>query len=77
VSHWDKLQKQNTKKSIDRHSALEKKLKDVQKIIKDPDPWNVNLASRERLDKLEKRILELERLLKEKFDGSEKRTKLE
>jgi len=70
VSHWDKLEKLNKNKNIGRHSDLEKKVKDIQKVIQDPDPWNINLASRERLDKLEKRILELERLLQEKFDVS-------
>ena len=28
---------------------LEKKLSDIKKVISDPDAWNVNIASRERI----------------------------
>ena len=35
---------------------LEKKLNDVTKVIKDPDVWNVNVASRERMDKVEEKL---------------------
>ena len=35
---------------------LEKKIKDISKVIKDPDVWNVNIASRERMDEVEGKL---------------------
>ena len=35
---------------------LEKKIKDISKVIKDPDVWNVNIASRDRMDKVEEKL---------------------
>ena len=35
---------------------LEKKIKDISKVIKDPDVWNVNIASRERMDEVEEKL---------------------
>lgn len=48
---------------------LSKRIDDVIKVISDPDVWNVNIASRERMDALERRIEELEKKLKEKDSG--------
>ena len=48
---------------------LEKRINDIRKVISDPDVWNVNIASRERMDALEKRIEELEKKLKQKDSG--------
>ena len=48
---------------------LEKRINDIRKVISDPDVWNVNIASRERMDALEQRVLELEIKLKEKNSG--------
>ena len=45
---------------------LGKRLDDVTRVISDPDVWNVNIASRERIDALEQRVLELEKRLREK-----------
>ena len=45
---------------------LGKRLDDVTRVISDPDVWNVNIASRERMDALEQRVLELEKRLREK-----------
>ena len=47
---------------------LGKRLDDINRVISDPDVWNVNIASRERMDALEQRVLELEIKLREK-DG--------
>ena len=47
-------------------SKLNKRINDISKVISDPDVWNVNIASRERMDALEKRIEELEKKLEEK-----------
>ena len=35
---------------------LEKKIQDLTKVIKDPDVWNANIASRERMDELEEKL---------------------
>ena len=45
---------------------LGKRLDDINRVISDPDVWNVNIASRERMDALEQRVLELEIKLREK-----------
>ena len=42
---------------------LNKRINDIAKVISDPDVWNVNIASRERMDELEGRVEELERKL--------------
>ena len=45
-----------------KHSnKLNKRLNDIKKVISDPDLWNVNIASRERVDELEGIVKELER----------------
>jgi len=35
---------------------LEKKINDLSKVIKNPDVWNVNVASRDRMDKVEEKL---------------------
>lgn len=35
---------------------LEKKIKDLTKVVKDPDVWSVNIASRDRMDKVEEKL---------------------
>jgi len=42
---------------------LNKRINDIAKVISDPDVWNVNIASRERIEELEQRVEELERKL--------------
>ena len=43
-----------------RHSSkLNKRLNDIKKVISDPDLWNVNIASRDRMDQMEQRVDEL------------------
>ena len=49
--------------------VLNKRIDDIKRVISDPDRWNVNIASRERMDALEKRIEELEKKLKQKDSG--------
>ncbi len=53
---WKELQKIR----IVRKNTVEKKLDNITKVIQDPDDFNVNIASRERVDELEQRIRELE-----------------
>ena len=38
---------------------LNKRINDIAKVISDPDVWNVNIASRERMDQMEQRVDEL------------------
>ena len=58
---WKELQKIQ----IVRKTPMEKKLDNITKVIQNPDDFNVNIASRERVDKLEQRIRELE----DRLDG--------
>ena len=62
MGNWDKIKNVDVgiKQDIDRHSKLDKKLKDITKVIKNPDVWNANIASRDRMDSLEKRVEKLE-----------------
>ena len=53
---WNELQKIR----IVRKTPMEKKLDNMTKVIQNPDDFNVNIASRERIDELEKRIKALE-----------------
>ena len=46
----------NGKESI----RLSKRLDDVIKVISDPDVWNANISSRDRMDDVEQRLTELE-----------------
>mgnify|MGYP003321412143 CR=1 FL=1 len=56
---WDELQRIR----IVKKTPVEKKLDSIKKVIADPDQYNVNVASRERVDRLERRIKKLEELL--------------
>ena len=40
-------------------NKLNKRINDIQKVITDPDVWNVNIASRDRMDEIEQRVEEL------------------
>ena len=41
-------------------SKLNKRINDIAKVISDPDVWNVNISSRDRMDDVEQRLEELE-----------------
>ena len=67
--NWDKLNKLT--KATNR-SSLEKKVGKISKVISDPDMYNVNIASREKFEELEKRVVELEEVvvkLNKRIDG--------
>ena len=53
---WKELQKIQ----IVRKTPMEKKLDNMTKVIQNPDEFNVNIASRERIEELELRIKALE-----------------
>ena len=46
----------NGKESI----RLNKRINDIAKVISDPDVWNANIASRDRMDEMEQRLEEIE-----------------
>ena len=56
---WKELQEIR----IVRKTPVEKKLDNITKVIQNPDDFNVNIASRERIDELEQRIRRLEEML--------------
>jgi len=62
MGNWDKIKNVDVgiKQDVERHSKLDKKLKDITKVIKNPDVWNANIASRDKMDSLEKRVEKLE-----------------
>tara|TARA_B100000131_G_C17676146_1_gene434516 strand:+ start:229 stop:558 length:330 start_codon:yes stop_codon:yes gene_type:complete len=40
-------------------TKLNKRINDIAKVIADPDVWNVNISSRDRMDEMEQRVDEL------------------
>ena len=61
--HSDVKQDINRRKLSDVNgkvgSKLNKRINDISKVITDPDVWNVNIASRERMDVLEEQLKDL------------------
>ena len=62
--HSDVKQDINRRKPSDVNGKeagrLNKRINDISKVISDPDVWNVNIASRDRMDAVEERLTELE-----------------
>jgi len=54
-------------------TPMEKKLDNITKVIHDPDEFNVNIASRERIEELEQRIERLEKKMKRLIISTRKR----
>ena len=67
--NWDKLKgHSDVKQDINRRDAkqgeilgndgkkLEKRIDDIRKVITNPDVWNVNIASRDRMDEVEEKL---------------------
>ena len=70
--NYKKLDKLSQPKNVDRHSRLSKRIDDIAKVVKDPDPWGVNISSRDRVDKLTDRIESLEETIEKlnsRIDG--------
>ena len=67
--NWDKLKgHSDVKQDINRRNSevngkdgkkLEKRINDIRKVITNPDVWNVNIASRERMDEVEEKLDDL------------------
>ncbi len=60
MDNWDRLNKLG---KMSNRNPLEKKVSQLTKVISDPDAYNVNIASRERIEELEHRVSELENQL--------------
>ena len=62
--HSDKKQDINRRKPSDVNGKeslrLSKRIDDLKRVISDPDVWNANIASRDRMDDVEERLKELE-----------------
>ena len=66
MSSWDKLNKLSRKKDITKEIfEINKKLKGITKVIQNPDGFNVNISSRDKLMELEERIDKLEQNIQE------------
>ena len=59
---WKELQEIK----VVRRTPMEKKMDNITKVIQNPDDFNVNIASRDRIDELEQRIKELEERIDER-----------
>ena len=68
--NWDKLKgHSDVKQDINRRNGnglngkeairLKKRINDISKVVSDPDVWNVNIASRERMDRVEGKLDDL------------------
>ena len=60
--NWKKLQKEvihKDKRLNGPFNEVEKKLKNITKVIKDPDGYNANIASKDRVEALEQAIEDL------------------
>tara|TARA_B100000902_G_scaffold368558_1_gene392001 strand:+ start:243 stop:464 length:222 start_codon:yes stop_codon:yes gene_type:complete len=66
---WKELQEIR----IVRKTPVEKKLDNMTKVIQNPDEFNVNIASRERIDELERRLGVLEKKIKKLVINTRKR----
>ena len=68
---WKELQEIR----IVKKTPVEKKLDNMTKVIQNPDQFNVNIASRDRIEELEQRIGELERLTRDILKSLERMSK--
>mgnify|MGYP001335550352 FL=1 len=60
MDNWDRLNKLG---KVSNKNPLEKKVNQLTRVISDPDVYNVNVASRERMERLENKVSELENRL--------------
>ena len=66
MSSWDKLNKLSRKKDNTKEIfEINKILKGITKVIQNPDGFNVNISSRDKLMELEERINKLEQNIQE------------
>ena len=61
MSSWDELNKLSRKKDHSKEIfEINKRLKSITRVIQNPDEFNVNISSRDKLVELEERIDKLE-----------------
>ena len=70
--NWKKLQS----KKIVHSDPVEKKINHLKRVINDPDGYNTNLASKERMEELEKKVSELNEVSHSPTNFTEKLQKL-
>ena len=61
--HSDKKQdinRRNGEVKGNESLRLSKRIDDLRRVISDPDVWNANIASRDRMDDVDERLTELE-----------------
>jgi len=69
--NWKKLQSEKIDTKL--QNTLERKLKHLKSVITDPDKYyNINLASKDKVESLEQQIDESQQLIKELQDTVEK-----
>ena len=66
---WNEL----GKIQIVRRTPVEKKMDNITKVIQDPDQFNVNIASRDRVEQLEEQVDRLEKKIKRLMISMRKR----
>ena len=66
---WNEL----GKIQIVRRTPMEKKMDNITKVIQDPDQFNVNIASRDRVEQLEEQVDRLEKKMKRLMISMRKR----
>ena len=66
---WNEL----GKIQIVRRTPMEKKMDNITKVIQDPDQFNVNIASRDRVEQLEEQVDRLEKKIKRLMISMRKR----
>jgi len=65
--NWERLQPQKIVKT-----QVDKRVNQLSKIIQNPDKWNANIASKERVDKLDEEVTELKQMVEKlnaRIDG--------
>ena len=62
--NYKELNKMSAPRELDRLSRLEKRINDITKVIKNPEPWGANISSRDRVDDLEQRLEQAEEKIK-------------
>ena len=66
MSSWDELNKLSRKKDHSKDIfEINKRLKSITRVIQNPDEFNVNISSRDKLVELEERINKLEQNIQE------------
>jgi len=66
MSSWDELNKLSRKKDHSKEIfEINKRLKSITRVIQNPDEFNVNISSRDKLVELEERIDKLEQSIQE------------